>query len=60
MADDVSACVAALTAGATRHQRWLATWLPASLVTRFRPRGQAAGTARQRVLRSEVGVDHAV
>jgi hypothetical protein len=56
---DLGRCVEALEAGAGRRRRARATWLPASLWSRW-----TAGARRRRstdaVVLGEAGVDHAV
>jgi len=61
VADDVDLCVAALEAGSSKARRLQATWLPASLVTRWttdRPRRPGSRNAGPAV--TTAGVDHAV
>jgi transglutaminase-like putative cysteine protease len=56
--DDVERCVEAMQAGVGRRRRARATWVPASLWSRWRPLGTPRRSVRTDVL-TEPGVDHA-
>jgi transglutaminase-like putative cysteine protease len=58
--DDVSRCVHAMRAGASRRQRVLADWLPASLLAGLGDAGPRARAAAEASMAGQPGVDHAI
>jgi hypothetical protein len=58
--DDVSRCVQAMRAGASRRQRVLADWLPASLLAGLGDAGPRARAAAELSMAGQPGVDHAI
>jgi hypothetical protein len=57
--DDVARCVEAMAAGVGRRRRARATWMPASLWSRWRLAGTRRRAVRSADVFTEPGVDHA-